>query len=445
MTGASPIPGPSREGAGDRRVRQGTDAAASAARPGAASDPAVIDLPRAPGVMRRFWSAHPRLVDVLVAVGAALPAFVAVLAMAPGVDAPPLEIAGLAGSAIVASVALLWRRRWPLLPLLVATVVSLLPSPFNGGALLPLLAALYALGAYAFGRTVWIGFGVAALASLVSGITGSDPTGELTWVGIITAGVFTVLSSLVAVLIGISVRGRRRYVAALIARAEDLARERDQEAQLVSAAERARIAREMHDVVSHGITVMVTLAEGAAAQAKRDPERSAETMRRVADTGRGALTEMRRLLGVLAEPGDVSPRAPQPGADDLTALVERFRETGLPVRLSTSGPPLSDPGLALTVHRIVQESLTNVLRHAPAADRVEVAVAHEGGDVTVTVDDDAVVHASPLTIGAGRGLIGMRERALVHGGRVEAGPRPGGGWRVRAVLHPSEPHGEDEG
>jgi signal transduction histidine kinase len=168
-------------------------------------------------------------------------------------------------------------------------------------------------------------------------------------------------------------------------------------------------------------------------------------MRHVADTGRGALTEMRRLLGVLAEPGDVSPRAPQPSADDLTALVERFRETGLPVRLSTSGPPLSDPGLALTVHRIVQESLTNVLRHAPAADRVEVSVAREGGDVTVTVDDDAVVHATPLTTGAGRGLIGMRERALVYGGSVDAGPRPGGGWRVRVVLHGTGAHGEDEG
>lgn len=420
MTGASPIPGSPLEGAGDRRTPE-------------------LALPRPPGVLRRFWAAHPRLVDVLVVVVTGIPAVIASIAAAPLAQVPWWAVLGLVAAAAAASVSLLWRRRWPLLPVAVASAVSVLPSPMSGGGLLPLVAALYALGAYAVGRTVWIGFAIAAAASAVANLVGTA-TEDVTLAGRITAAVVAVLFALVAVLIGVSVGGRRRYVDSLVARARDLARERDQEAQLVAAAERARIAREMHDVVSHGLTVVVTLAEGAAAVTPSDPERGAETMRRVADTGRSALSEMRRLLGVLAEPGDSSPLTPQPGVGDLNDLVERFRETGLPVRLSTSGTVPVDPGLGLAVHRIVQESLTNVLRHAPAASRVDVTVACSDHEVSITVDDDAVAHAAPRTTGSGRGLVGMRERALMYGGTVDAGPRTGGGWRVHAVLH-----GEDDG
>lgn len=420
MTGASPIPGSPMEGAGDRRTPE-------------------LALPRPPGVLRRFWAAHPRLVDVLIVVFTGVPALVASVALAPLAQVPWWAAAGLVAAAAAASVSLLWRRRWPLLPVVVASVVSALPSPMSGGGVLPLVAALYALGAYAVGRRVWIGFAIAAVASVVANLVGTA-TDDVTLAGRITSAVLAVLFALVAVLIGVSIGGRRRYVDSLVARARDLARERDQEAQLVAAAERARIAREMHDVVSHGLTVVVTLAEGAAAVTPSDPERGVETMRRVADTGRSALSEMRRLLGVLAEPGDSSPLTPQPGVGDLNELVERFRETGLPVRLSTSGTIPADPGLGLAVHRIVQESLTNVLRHAPAATRVDVTVACTDHEVRVTVDDDAVAHAAPRTTGAGRGLIGMRERALMYGGSVDAGPRPGGGWRVHAELH-----GEEDG
>lgn len=420
MTGASPIPGSSFEGAGDRRTPE-------------------LALPRPPGVLRRFWAAHPRLVDILIVVFTGVPALVASIALAPLSQVPWWAAAGLVAAAAAASVSLLWRRRWPLVPVVVASVVSALPSPMSGGGVLPLVAALYALGAYAVGRTVWIGFAIAAAASVVANLVGTA-TDDVTLAGRITSAVLAVLFALVAVLIGVSIGGRRRYVDSLVARARDLARERDQEAQLVAAAERARIAREMHDVVSHGLTIVVTLAEGAAAVTPSDPVRGAETMRRVADTGRSALSEMRRLLGVLAEPGDSSPLTPQPGVGDLNELVERFRETGLPVRLSTSGTVPADPGLGLAVHRIVQESLTNVLRHAPAATRVDVTVACTDHEVRVTVDDDAVAHAAPRTTGSGRGLIGMRERALMYGGSVDAGPRPGGGWRVHAVLH-----GEEDG
>ncbi|WP_194409557.1 sensor histidine kinase [Microbacterium cremeum] len=431
MTGASSIPGSPMGGAGDRRTRE--DAV------DAAEEAPELALPRPPGVLRRFWAAHPRLVDILVVVVTGLPALVASIALGPLAQVPWWAAAGLVAAAAAASVSLLWRRRWPLLPVVVASVVSALPSPMSGGGVLPLVAALYALGAYAAGRTVWIGFGIAAASGVIANLVSTAPD-DVGLAGRITSAVLAVLFALVAVLIGVSVGGRRRYVDSLVARARDLARERDQEAQLVAAAERARIAREMHDIVSHGLTVVVTLAEGAAAVTPSDPERGAETMRRVADTGRSALAEMRRLLGVLAEPGDSSPLTPQPGVGDLNDLVQRFRETGMPVRLATSGTVPADPGLGLAVHRIVQESLTNVLRHAPAATRVDVTVTCTDHEVAITVDDDAVAHAAPRTTGSGRGLIGMRERALMYGGTVDAGPRPSGGWRVHAVLH-----GEDDG
>jgi signal transduction histidine kinase len=432
MSGASPVPGSPTGRAGDRRTLTRT------ADDAGEQTPADLALPRPPGVMRRFWAAHPRLVDVLVVVITGVPPLFAAIALPPLAQVEWWQALGVFVAGAASSISLLWRRRWPLLAVIVASVVSALPSPLNGAGALPLVAALYALGAYAVGRVVWTGFAISAVAAVVANLVGTA-TDDLMLAGRITSAVLAVLLSLVAVLIGVSVGGRRRYVDSLVARARDLARERDQEAKLVAAAERARIAREMHDVVSHGLTVVVTLAEGAAALTPSDPERGAETMRRVAGAGRRALTEMRRLLGVLAEPGDASPLTPQPGVGDLHDLVERFRATGLPVRLSTSGTVPADPGLGLAVHRIVQEALTNVLRHAPAATRVDVTVACTHHRVEITVDDDAVAHAAPRTSGAGRGLIGVRERALMYGGTADAGPRAGGGWRVHAVLH-----GEDD-
>ncbi|HET6672221.1 MAG TPA: histidine kinase, partial [Agromyces sp.] len=244
--------------------------------------------------------------------------------------------------------------------------------------------------------------------------------------------------------IGVTVGNRRRYLDALIARAHDLARERDQQAELAAAIERARIAREMHDIVSHGLTVMITLAEGSAATAGRDPERAADAMRHVADAGRDALGEMRRMLGVLTGPADaVADRAPQPDVAAIPALVDGFREAGLPVRLTTVGPAITEPTLQLAVYRLIQEGLTNALRHAAGAHRVDVRIEHVDEVVTIVVEDDAVHPASQMT-GAGRGLAGLRERVGLYGGTLEAGPVPGGGWRLLATLHgtPEQPEGE---
>ena len=180
---------------------------------------------------------------------------------------------------------------------------------------------------------------------------------------------------------------------------------------------------------------MITLAEGSAATASRDPERAADAMRHVADAGRDALGEMRRMLGVLTGPAEAAAeRSPQPDVAAIPALVDGFREAGLPVRLTTSGPAITEPTLQLTVYRLVQEGLTNALRHASAAQRVDVLVERRDDEISVTVEDDAT-HAAPQMTGAGRGLAGLRERVALYGGTVEAEPPPARGWRLHATLH----------
>ncbi|MRG58623.1 two-component sensor histidine kinase [Agromyces sp. CFH 90414] len=391
---------------------------------------------------------------------------------------PPAVAVAQLGAVVVAGAAiLLFRRRRPWLLLIVAASVCLLVYPFGTTDVLPLLLALYALAVYRSTRSAWIGFGISVAVATLSSylavwVGGDDTVVPFGAPALASASQFTVFL-LIATLIGVTVGNRRRYLNALIARAHDLARERDQQAQLATALERSRIAREMHDIVSHSLTVMVTLADGSAATADRDPGRAAEAMRQVAETGRAALADMRRMLGVLArpeaptpevagapagpdgpdapvasqEPGDL---APQPGTADLPDLVERYRAAGLPVRLETAGAPITDANLQLTVYRIVQEGLTNALRYAPSAHLVEVAVEHAAGMVRVDVVDDGTTAASTGAatgsatrsasgfIGGGNGLVGMRERVALYGGTVEAGPRAAGGWRVHAELRAEE-------
>jgi signal transduction histidine kinase len=167
-------------------------------------------------------------------------------------------------------------------------------------------------------------------------------------------------------------------------------------------------------------------------------------MRHVADAGRDALGEMRRMLGVLTGPADAAAdRSPQPDIAAIPALVEGFHEAGLPVRLTTVGPAITEPTLQLAVYRLVQEGLTNALRHAAGAHRVDVRVEHVDEVVTVMVEDDAVHPISQMT-GAGRGLAGLRERVALYGGTLEAGPVSGVGWRLVATLHGSPERAEPE-
>jgi signal transduction histidine kinase len=213
------------------------------------------------------------------------------------------------------------------------------------------------------------------------------------------------------------------------ARAE---REREQQARTAVAEERARIARELHDVVGHSVSVMTVQASGVRRLLRPDQDREREALLVVERTGREALAEMRRMVGVLRRPEEAPALAPQPSLDHLNRLVDQAREAGLPVELRIEGEAIQLPaGIDLTAYRLVQEGLTNVVKHAEAT-RAEVLVNYGDGYLEVTVRDDGKGLGNGD--GGGHGLVGMRERVSVYGGEIDAGPQTGGGYRLRAKL-----------
>ncbi len=253
------------------------------------------------------------------------------------------------------------------------------------------------------------------------------------------------LSLGVAALIGVTVRTRRNYTAALEDRARRLETERDQQARIAAAAERARIAREMHDIIGHNLSVITGLADGGRYAAAKSPERAAQALDAIGSTSRQALGELRRLLDVLREDAPGRPHsaelAPQPSLTDLAPLVDGVRRAGLPVRTTVHGRPDLPAGRQLAVYRVIQEALTNTLKHAGPDATADIQLRYgEGGSVTLTVTDTgrAVRSDSP---GDGRGLPGMRERTALYGGTLEAGPRPHPerGWRVHLHLPEETP------
>lgn len=258
-------------------------------------------------------------------------------------------------------------------------------------------------------------------------------------VRVFPAGWFAPAAALVAIgvtaaVLGLYIGIRRDLMDELRDRAERLEHERDQQAALAAAAERARIAREMHDIVAHHLSVMVALADGAAAQATRTPGAAIEAMRTVSATGRATLTDTRRLLGVLRDDRDGrADRAPLPGLDELDDLVARVRATGLTVRYDTEGArPELAPAVQVTLFRLVQEALTNTMKHGGEGARAAVRVRFSADEVAVDVEDDGCGGSADGT--AGRGLVGMRERMAAFGGMVSAGPRGPHGWAVSARL-----------
>jgi signal transduction histidine kinase len=347
---------------------------------------------------------------------------------------------------------LILRRRAPIAVFLVIAAVALVQWTTTGPLLADsaLLAGLYTVTA----ECDWLAVTVAALIVEIGVILATEhwtPVGNYFKSLIFLTGMATA-----ALLSGIVVRALRRQMGWLIERAHRLEIERDQQTYLAAAAERARIAREMHDVVSHNIQVMVTLADAATVAQRTDPQRASEAMSEVSGTGRQALSDMRRLLGLLRDGEDGSSNgigrrpdtdleglAPQPGLAELTSLVERVRSTGLVVVLERSGAPfpLSDAA-GLTVYRIVQEALTNVLKHAASAHSVWISLCFSDPEVKVMVVDDGeagttATEGAPSAdpgAGNGHGVVGMTERAAAFGGTLIAGPRDEGGWQVSATL-----------
>jgi signal transduction histidine kinase len=215
-------------------------------------------------------------------------------------------------------------------------------------------------------------------------------------------------------------------------RAAKAEREREERARAAVAEERARIARELHDVVGHSVSVMTVQASGVRRLLQPEQEREREALLVVERTGREALAEMRRMVGVLRRPEEAPALAPQPSLDHLNRLVEQAREAGLPVELHIEGQAIQLPaGVDLTAYRLVQEGLTNVVKHAQAT-RAEVLVNYGDGYLEVTVKDNG--QGVGNGDGGGHGLVGMRERVSVYGGDLDAGPQPSGGYQLRAKL-----------
>ena len=311
-----------------------------------------------------------------------------------------------------------------------------------------LFAAAYALGAHASLRRAAAGLILAA--PIVVEISHHGGLGLAFTSSGDPAGVTLSLLQLVAFwLAGVLVRARRQ-AAWLAARSAALERQAEQAA----AAERARIARELHDIIAHHLSVVVLHAAGARASGRADPE----TLEEIEHSGRQALTETRRLFGVLREPGEETGRAPQPGISELPALAGSLRAAGLEVSLSIDGDHTAlPPAVNVSAYRIVQEALTNVLKHAGPA-RAEVTVGCADSAVTIEVTDDGPGNPAPPAVkgagpggtgggsppcaeevGGGQGLAGMRERVALFGGDLRAGPRPGGGFTVCARLPAGEP------
>jgi signal transduction histidine kinase len=259
-------------------------------------------------------------------------------------------------------------------------------------------------------------------------------------VAIWDASFFLITFATAAAALAFAVRLRRAQLAALRDRAVQLEIERDQRSKLAAATERTRVAREMHDIVGHSLSVIITLADGGAYAADVAPERGKQALNLIGDTGRRALSELRRALGVLRDRTDTPDLSPQPGITDINPLCDRIRAAGPEVEYHTAGDvDVLDVGVQLAAYRIVQEALTNTLKHAGPDTRVQLTVSAEHTRLRLLVRDTGPPRGAngptrPGQAEEGHGLIGMRERAALYGGTVVVGPAPDGGWAVEVTL-----------
>ncbi|WP_235939435.1 sensor histidine kinase [Occultella kanbiaonis] len=430
------------------------------------------------GPVGRLFAAHPRVADVCIVGSVLLLGIVTAMLVAqtiqgatglgmyrPGAPTAWLVPAATLAGALLGAALLIARRARPLTVTVALTVLAVVSLDTFGvlGVLGVCLAyALHNVALTHTARTTWltcaavfvtvalallwwqeIGLAEILLWSDPIAMPDGDPGRQLTEPpyspGRRSASVSLLLALLVlGVATGSAARARRAHAQGLIERYEAMARDRDHSAALARASERARIAREMHDVVAHSVSVMVALSDGAGAALDRAPDSSREALRELSNTGRTALSDMQRVLGALDPDstggGDSSADRPAPVETDLATAVERFRVAGLRVSATGLDSPLpADTSLRLAVVRIVTESLTNVLRHAPGAASVQVCLRRSGSAVEVEVLDSGGTRPGTGG-GTGRGIVGIRERAALLGGRADVGPLPDGGWRVHVLL-----------
>jgi signal transduction histidine kinase len=332
---------------------------------------------------------------------------------------------------VAGPLALLLRRRWPARTLALTLACGLAYAARTypeGPSQLAIYPALWTVALTLPRRTAWV-----AAAGTAVAVAGAELFlyGDTMFDGEPLYAAVTVFS---AMWWGEAVRARRAYVAELRDRAERAERTRDEEARRRVDEERMRIARELHDVVSHTIGVISVQAGVAAHLLERRPDKAADSLAAIRQASDEALGELHAMLGVLRDgDGDRAPLTPAPGLGELDALVAQAAGAGVEVTVSLEGEPRRLPSAVdLACYRVVQESLTNVVRHA-GASRADITVTHHDGRVVVEVTDDGRA-GSGNGAGSGQGILGMRERARALGGSLEAGPRPGGGFRVQATL-----------
>lgn len=331
------------------------------------------------------------------------------------------------------------RRIFPV-PVLVWLVLASVVSGAWNDHVIPgfaLLVAMYTVASMRPRRDALVAAGVLEAVVVVAAV---HVSGADFWYGAIF------VSGLIGAALGLGlyVSTRRAYLAELHDRTERLERERDQQGALAAAAERARISREMHDVVAHHLSVMVALSDGAIAASARSPERGIEVMRTVSATGRRALADTRRLLGVLRQNPSADERQdvlqPVPDLAELDGLLDRVRAAGLPTTFEVRGGAASGvpAGVQLTVYRLVQEALTNTLKHGGTGVHASVRLTYLRDEVQLDVCDDGAGASAPTPVGVGAGLAGMRERVHAYGGDISAGPGRSSGWQVSARLRLGE-------
>ena len=397
--------------------------------------------------MYSWFRRHPTVAD---AAWAGLLFLLCALVVAVNLDQGQRALA-LTGSTLVLCSMLVVRRSHPDLAVWVGIAVGLVQIAFDSPinlADVALLVLAYTAAAFAH---VWT-----SRAALIAGLTagplallrfyGHDdsntrPSSGMahTWGDIFMAVVFSTPFLLCWVL-GRLTRIRRAYYVQLEDRAARLERERDAQAKIAVAAERARIARELHDVVAHNVSVMIVQADGASFVMDSSPEQAKQALATIAGTGRQALEEMRRLLGLLRSADTGGEYVPQPGVEQLPDLLDQVRSAGLPVAFEVEGEPRELPrGVELTAYRIVQEALTNARKHGGPQAAARVRIRFDDRGVGVLIEDDGRGASAQLARdggqdGFGHGLIGMRERVGMVGGTLDAGPGANGGFRIDARL-----------
>jgi signal transduction histidine kinase len=385
------------------------------------AQPPVPSTRRLPGGPFTRW---PRAADALLA----LVVFLVIAVMSPqGPNDDELNFRAVGDVSVaallvflVASGVLYWRRSQPLVVFGVTLGVAVLSSGLDDADMVG-LAMLFAL--YGVGRHVtndqwsYLALGGALVFVTISSLFDAATVAEIGFGLFVTFLVWYI--------------GRRLRIRA--ERAAQLEREQAAEARRAIAEERTRIARELHDVVAHRVSLMTVQAGAAKTIAADDPASASQAMHEVEKAGRQALDELRHLLGVLRPEADVEALGPQPGLADVPRLVERFRAAGLDVSLAMKGAQTDLPArVDLSAYRIAQEALTNVLKHAGPSTRTEVRLSADNHHVAIEVLDNG--RGGTILPGSGHGVVGMRERASLLGGSLHAGPRPGGGFQVVARL-----------